>query len=465
MRWFPSTAACLVLLSPLGARASDDIHLRDEISQAYRDAGLELYWGDLHGHTGFSDGYGTPHQYFEFARFTARLDFVAISDHDVSMDHWQSQLAPDERGRTLWQLYVEATDGNYEPGSFVTLLGFEWTNNRYGHRNVYFRNTQNVPPGPLDYRLYRTPTALWEALAPYQAFTVPHHTIRPKTLLDLSYRNDKIERLVEVHSRWGSSEKPYADYEPMSKYRIRPGSRKHAVNHSVMDMLERGARVGLVGGTDTHQGMPGHTKRSERPGVIFDRAIDSEPTTIDEFIALLEQGYRRDHREPQVGGGGALTGVFSTALTRDAVWDALYARRAYATSGPRVELFFVLRATDAPARTALIGEEIQVSAPPEVLVDVTAEPGSVVRRVEVVKNGRVLHTERPDAPVATFAVRDDTYDGFPAYYLVKVQIFENGNANVDGDLRYAKHEWEPVGPQLEERVWSSPIWTVPADPP
>ena len=45
-------------------------------------------------------------------------------------------------------------------------------------------------------------------------------------------------------------------------------------------------------------------------------------------------------------------------------------------------------------------------------MEVTAQPGSVVRRMEVVKNGRVLHTERPDAPVATFAVRDDTYDGF-----------------------------------------------------
>jgi hypothetical protein len=459
-----STAALLLHLSALGAWASDGSDLRDEILQAYQDAGLRLYWGDLHGHTGFSDGYGTPDDYFEFARYTAKLDFVAISDHDVSMDRWQSLLAPDPKGRTLWRLYIESTERNYEPGRFVTLLGFEWTGNRYGHRNVYFRNTQDVPPGPLNYRVYRTPADLWEALAPYEAFAVPHHTIRPGTLLDLSYRNDEVERLVEIHSKWGSSEEVHTDYEPLRDFRVHPRLRRQAAGHSVMDMLERGFRVGIVGGTDTHQGMPGSLHRDVRRGILVDRGAPP-PATVDEFLALLENGYRWDHREPQVGGGGALTAVFSAELTRDAVWDALYARRAYSTSGPRVELLFLLRTTDEPARTALMGEEIRVSAQPELFVDVTAEPGSLVRRVDLIKNGWILHSEKPDAPSATIAVRDDTYDGLVAYYLVKVYIAEDESGNRDQDLHYKKYEWQPLGPQLEERAWSSPIWALPADHP
>ena len=39
-------------------------------------------WADLHGHSGLSDGTGTPEDYFRYARDVARLDVVALTDHD-----------------------------------------------------------------------------------------------------------------------------------------------------------------------------------------------------------------------------------------------------------------------------------------------------------------------------------------------------------------------------------------------
>ncbi|TFF89375.1 MAG: hypothetical protein EU549_00895, partial [Promethearchaeota archaeon] len=40
-----------------------------------------LYWGDIHGHTTYSDGSGLPSGSYEFAREVALLDYAALTDH------------------------------------------------------------------------------------------------------------------------------------------------------------------------------------------------------------------------------------------------------------------------------------------------------------------------------------------------------------------------------------------------
>jgi hypothetical protein len=73
---------------------------------------------------------------------------------------------------------------------------------------------------------------------------------------------------VEIHSKWGASEWPYADYEPMRDYVLYPWLRKYAEGHSVFDMLNQNFTVGIIGGTDTHQGLPGSTIRDAPRGIF-----------------------------------------------------------------------------------------------------------------------------------------------------------------------------------------------------
>lgn len=68
-------------------------------------------------------------------------------------------------------------------------------------------------------------------------------------------------------------------------------------------------KVGFVGGTDTHRGLPGEW-RSPLAGL-----------DIDEGLAV-----------------GGLTAVIASSLTREAIWDALWRRRCYATQGQRTLL-------------------------------------------------------------------------------------------------------------------------------
>ncbi|TLN18881.1 hypothetical protein FDZ74_06505, partial [bacterium] len=84
---------------------------------------MQAYFGDLHNHTSYSDGSGTPTQALA-AGEAAGFDFMAISDHSyaISDSEWADTLSAVEA----------ATDAN-----FVALRGFEYTQGAEGHVNVW----------------------------------------------------------------------------------------------------------------------------------------------------------------------------------------------------------------------------------------------------------------------------------------------------------------------------------------
>jgi hypothetical protein len=43
---------------------------------------LNHYFGNLHSHTSFSDGSGTPDEAYKYARDVGDLDFLAVTEHN-----------------------------------------------------------------------------------------------------------------------------------------------------------------------------------------------------------------------------------------------------------------------------------------------------------------------------------------------------------------------------------------------
>lgn len=82
-----------------------------------------VYDGDLHSHTDYSDGEGTPEEAYAMARANG-MDFFATTDH-------AEVLSGSEWNATLAQAQAATVDG-----CFVALRGFEWTS-QYGHANVF----------------------------------------------------------------------------------------------------------------------------------------------------------------------------------------------------------------------------------------------------------------------------------------------------------------------------------------
>jgi hypothetical protein len=186
---------------------------------------------------------------------------------------------------------------------------------------------------------YAAPAQLWAALRGQKALTVTHHSAGGPIATDWSIPPDaELEPVTEVVSVHGSSE---ADDSPGRIYSSVEGN-------FVRDALARGYRLGFVGSGDSHDGHPGL---------------------------------------PQLAApSGGLAGIFSEELTREAVYEALRARRSYATNGARIFLSVMLdehlMGAAVPASSSRTLHIRAVGTAPIVSVDIVRS-GAVIERVPV----------------------------------------------------------------------------------
>lgn len=253
-----------------------------------------LYWGDPHG--GQLVSAEKIPGFYRFARDIARLDFVGYqrNGHQLSRKDWEAQQ--------------KAERDYYDPLRFVPLPGYEWSGSTEsgGHHNVYFR--QHGQPILRCRRSSDDSSSEGERILPhiqdvYEFYRGSDVLLTPHVggnHADLAFHEPSLEPAVEVVSTHG----------------VFPWFLEEA--------LARGYRVGFVGGSDGYTGRPG----AEYPG-------------------------RQDRRFSK----GGLTALYSEELTLEAVFDALKARRAYATTGARMLIQF-------EADGHMMGEEYTTTAPP-----------------------------------------------------------------------------------------------------
>ncbi|MBI2922006.1 MAG: DUF3604 domain-containing protein [Planctomycetes bacterium] len=389
---------------------------------AVRSAAEEttIYWGDLHAHTMHSDDafalgnrVGAPGA-LRYARDTAHLDFVALTDHGefLTEDEWSNIQAAVNRFNV--------------PGEFVTLVAFEWTNeggkDGGGHKNVYFRSdaapARAIGAFPTRYGspVVTIPTDLWTALAPYACFTVPHHPAKGEAgpgevnmSTDWSYVNAAKQTVVEIYSKHGNSERPGCE-EPVADF-VDEGSVRSALLRW-FESGDPGYKLGIIGSTDDHL---------SRPGSVAE---------LPENVIPKEGPYT-----------GGLVAVMAAAKTREAIFDAILARRVYATSGARIALSF--KATAGSSEAIMGGTQtMPASSPLTLSVAATGDGGLAIARIELIrgKTGGEEVVAATDS-LATLEFTDLVTER--AYYRVKV--FQVETMRVDGV-------------PTKERAWSSPIW-------
>ncbi|MEA1927018.1 MAG: CehA/McbA family metallohydrolase [Candidatus Auribacterota bacterium] len=337
------------------------------------EASLNLYFGDIHGHSRQSDGTGTPEDYFRYAREVSGLDISSLTDH---ADFGTIPI----RGE-VWDRIKDAANQAYQPGSFVTFVAFEWTNWIYGHRNVYYRDADGPIFRSID-KISDTPDKLWKLIEPYNAMTIAHHVGGGPIATDWNIPPGPKEWLVEISSIHGSSE--YYGCESCI-YRPVRGS-------FVRDALNRGYKLGIIGSGDNHDGHPGNGS-----------------------VGAIVTG---------------VLGVYSTGLTREEVWAAFERRQVYGTSGPKIILNF--RVADSPMGSEVSWKRSRGAIP----IAIRAIACDEIDRVEVIRNGKVIFSEKGDGVRARYLLQDpDPPAGTSWYYLRIIQR--------DGQM-----------------AWSSPVWVV-----
>ncbi len=360
-----------------------------------RDVEDRLFFGEIHCHTALSDGMRSADDLYTWARDVQRLDFAAVTDHE-------SHIYGYSLSRSTWPLVREAAARYYEPGRFMTLLGYEWSAPTplldSGHHNIYFRDADGpffTCSDPVTDSLPKLFAALHRSGQP--TLVVPHHPVAcknaagvpdPSLTVAWKHMDTDLVRLVEIYSKWGCSEAVPGDFRPL---------RFAEVGHSVLDALGRGYRLGFTAGSDNHTAMPGSDREEDSPNLRWPRS--------------------------------GLVAVYAPELTREAIFDALYARRCYATSGPRIVLD--LRVNGHPMGSDIAVTDRAASRVLRGMVVGTAE----IEAVEIVSQGRVAwRILGHGSPKLSFEVEDPAPLSAPVYYYARV-------LQADG-----------------ERAWSSPIW-------
>lgn len=294
-----------------------------------------------------------------------------------------------------WQNVIDAAEQQYEPGVFSTLIAFEWTFVRNGgnlHRNILFRDGA-VPELPLGRYDLKTEEKLWAWLAQQekkgmQSVAVPHNSNASKGLMfsetnsegapiDKSYAELRahFERSIEMMQIKGNSEvnrnfwraDEFSDYEnadSIAKFSGRVPMKENYVRYGVVKGLAHKQtlgvnpyKLGFVGGTDSHNGLMGDTAEDNFVGGhgLEDATPKRRQTSVvGGWIASREQT------------PGSLTGAWATSNTREAIWDAIYNRETFATSGSRiaVRLFGGWRyADDLASRADVISRAYKLGVP------------------------------------------------------------------------------------------------------
>ncbi len=348
-----------------------------------------IYWGDIHSHTHYSwDGVGDDQ--FNFARYITGLDFYAMTDHSMT---------PTKQGYTrglsdyCWPEYTALNEKFNVPGRFVTIQAYECSFGApYGHHNVYFRDK----PGALLDPKNCTLESLWQALEAGNALTIPHHTGKmPK---DISFADDNpaFRRNIEIYSAHGLSE-VYNPKHPLAfeNSLFTSDSQSAPAGSYVQDAWMRGLMLSTIASSDDHRAHPG----------------------------LPHHG---------------LAAVRAPQLTRDDIFQGLYDRHTYGTTGAKIILDFTLNGVE-------MGETAVLQGPAVLRVNVIGT--DLIDSVEILRYDpiqgapffKVIHTWRPDTMEFDSEYTHPNAKPGAIYYVRVTQKYKILDRLV--------------------MAWSSPIWT------
>jgi len=306
------------------------------------------------------------------------------------------QTLVDTIGMTVWQETIQAAEDAYQPGSFTTFAGYEYTSSvelydRYLHRNVIFRGIENLPSRLFSRLDSQDPEKLWDWMDQLrsegvESLAIPHNSnISGGDAFALSdYEGDPIDQdyakkraqnepMVEITQVKGTSEThpllsandEWADFEVRTAHPGEedesniPGSYVRNAYLRGLTLSETGLtnpyQYGVIGSSDSHVG-----GGSDREEAFFSKigVLDGTPelrgsVPFNRFYGAIAK-FARPEALIEVDGedylavaprlirfsASGLAGVWAEENTRESIYDGFRRKETFATSGPRMKIRF-----------------------------------------------------------------------------------------------------------------------------
>ncbi|MCY3776395.1 MAG: hypothetical protein OXH11_10460 [Candidatus Aminicenantes bacterium] len=335
-----------------------------------------IYRGDLHRHTDISldgGGDGSLVDAYRYARDAGGLDFLGITDHNheiVEPYNWWRN----QKVADLFQLENFAAFYGYE-------RSLEFPN---GHRNVFFirRGTSILPIETAEHLGLEGSERLFWHLRRKNGTSIPH-TIATGSGTDWRDNDPEVEHLLEIFQGMREAYEHPGAPQPMT---VQPSSTLEQDNRpfrrlgTAWSALEKGYKLGFIASSD-------HIS-----------------THISYACLIAEE------------------------LTPEGLLEAIRARRAYAATD---NIILDVRFLGSDGEH-LMGEAFTSATPVRITADLMGT--QPIRRVDVIKDNRIVYSVTPDKRDVKFQYADAASEPGESYYYLRV-IQEDG-----------------------EMAWGSPAW-------
>ncbi len=367
--------------------------------------------------------------------------------------------------RNVWKTILQNAENAYDRTSdcsFTAFPAYEFTlspklSNK--HRNIIFRNAEvpELPPSAFE---QSDEQGLWAELVETclqkdndcDCIAIPHNSNwsnghmfmldYPEGMSLEEQREEaafraQMEPLVEIAQHKGSMEcrngfegipgDPLCDFEKIrdenTKECTEPGAGgmsgmgcisrydyiRNVLKLGLSEWLRLGVnpyKIGIVGGTDNHNGLPSKVEEYDFPGCMG--MCDDSPAE--------RLGYEPDLPSFSLYNPGAITAIWAVENSRDALFESLRSRETYATTGPRITVRF-FGGWDFPAGLCeaddFISKAYETGVP--MGADLTEKP------------------ENANAPTfAIMAEKDPGIKGHPGTDMQQIQIIK-GWVDLDGN--------------------------------
>lgn len=357
-----------------------------------------LFWGTLHGESERFDSGENFENCLRHFRDEKSLNFFGCSVPD----------SVEETSNETWKKICQHVDEFDEDDRFCALLGQQFCGKPHseGLRIMVYNKDDRPILRQKDSRS-STLQKIYKLSPPKELISIPSFTMSSTLPCDFSEFAPEHERLAEIYNSWGCSERTAKEG---NLFPITSPSKKgvhETADGSLLKALLKNRRFGFVAGG------------------LDDRSA---------FASLFDT----DQRQYPPG----LTGVLCDRLTRAHIFEALYNRCCYATTGERIVVGLFLAGHQ-------MGSELSTTQKPGLHINRHLSGyvagTKALKKVEIVRNGVVIHTLHSKANSLDFTFDDmeelakccvkapDKKSLFAFYYLRVTQE--------DGHM-----------------AWSSPIW-------
>lgn len=357
-----------------------------------------LFWGLLHGESDRFDSTESVESCMRHFRDDKAYNFYGLSP-------FESQ---EETPNDVWKFISQNVADFNEEDRFTTLLGFQWEGEpgEEGLRHIIYAKDNKPILRKKDLKS-NTLKKIYKSFSPKEIISIPSFTMSKRTEYNFDQFDPDFERVVEIYNAWGSSEISKKEGNSLPIHSQGSSGTKESVDGSIQKALQRNCRFGFVAGGLDDRG-------------IFADLFDSD--------------------QEQYSAG--LTGIIAPTHTREALIEALYQRSCYATTGERMIVGLYLAGIP-------MGKETSTAEKPGLIVNRHlsgyAAGTTKLKKVEIIRNGKVIQTYTSDTYHLEFA-----YDDMEPLEKVCINAKDKKPLFVYYYIRVTQEDGH--------MAWSSPIW-------